>query len=319
MQEKESKSKILIIVEDPKLQDYLTLILMGEGYIVQVYSSEEELRKNINKESFDLLIVDFLSQNIDGLKICKLVRETLFLRYTSMITLLPDSDPLNKAKSIYSGADDYIEKSIISQELLFKVKAALWRIYRYQDIDPLTKLPSISTALKELQNKINSRASFAVGYAELFEFQRFNERYGFKRGDEVIIHTANLIRQAIVELGSPSDFLFHFGGDDFIFITLPESIDTICKKIVSDFDDTIISFYDENDRRNKCIYIKNRRGEICRYPLMKISIGIVSSVNYPLTSPAQIIQIVTELKDYAKKFEKSEYVKERRKIFPFHQ
>jgi len=318
VKDREPKAKILLIIEDIGLQDYVSLILMGEGYPIQIYGSQDDLLNNINKESFDLVIVDFSSPHIDGLKVCKIIRESFPIRFTPVIMLLPAKDSLIKAKVIYSGADDYLEKSLLSEELLLRVKAALWRVYRYQDINPLTKLPGISTAIKELREKIESKELFAVGYAELFQFRRFNDRYGFKRGDEIIVQTAMLIRQALVKFGSPYDFLAHFGGDDFIFITLPDSADPLCKKIIKDFDDAILSFYDKKDIERGCILVKNRKGEISSYPFLRISIGLVTNEYYALTSTAQIIQITTELKDYAKKFEKSMYVKERRKSYPFY-
>ena len=313
-----SKAKILLITEDVKLQDYIALILIGEGYIVNTYPSGRELLNNINRKPFDLIIVDFSSPDINGLDICKNIRETFLLRQTPVIMLLDDDDPLNKAKSIYSGADDYIEKSLLSAELLLRVKTALWRMYRYKDVNPLTKLPGVSSALKELRSEIESNKHFAVGYAELYKFRRFNDKYGFSRGDEVIKYTAELIRKTLVELGSASDFLAHFGGDDFIFITSPESINVVCKEIITEFDNNILSFYDVEDRNRKSIIVKNRKGGLDTYPILRISIGILTSENYTITNTAQIMQVTQELKNYAKKFDKSMYAKERRHSFPPH-
>ncbi len=314
----QKKTKVLLIVEDIKLQDYIALVLIGEGYDVVTYASGEELLKGINRETFDLIIIEFLSEHIDGLNICKIIRETFLLRQTPVIIILPNNDPLNKAKAIYSGADDYIEKDNLSEELLLRVKTSLWRVYRYRDVNPITKLPGISTALKELDKLIKANKPIAVGYAELYKFRRFNDRYGFSRGDEVIKHTASIIREALIELGTSSDFLAHFGGDDFVFITLPESIEEICKKIIKDFDETIISFYDEEDKKRKGIVIKNRQGGLTHYPLLRISIGVLTNENYPLTETAQVLEVTQELKNYAKKFDKSIYVKERRRSYPFY-
>jgi len=315
---KKNKIEILIITEDIKLQDYIALILIGEGYAVDTHSSQKEFLDSIDRKTFDLIIIDFSSANIDGLNICRTIREAFLLRQTPIIMLMPDDNPLNKAKSIYSGADDYIEKSSLSTELLLRVKSALWRMYRYKDVNPLTKLPGVSSTLKELQSKIESGKHFAVGYAELYKFRRFNDKYGFSRGDEVIKYTAELIRNALVELGSTSDFLAHFGGDDFIFITLPESIDIVCRKITNDFDKDILSFYNIEDRNRKSIIIKNRKGELNTYPILRISIGILTSENYTIDNTAQIMQVTQELKNYAKKFDKSTYIKERRHSYPFH-
>jgi hypothetical protein len=53
-------------------------------------------------------------------------------------------------------------------------------------------------------------------------------------------------------------------------------------------------------------------------PLLRIHIGAVTNEFYPFISSAQVLQIAVELKNYAKKFERSMYVKERRKTYPFY-
>lgn len=314
----ETKTKVLLVIENPELQSYVSLILIGEGHIIQAYSSQADLLDNMNKESFDLIISEFSSPGIDGLEICRILRETFLLRHTPMIMILPDDDPITKAKVIYGGADDYIEKSSMSEDLLLKVKTALWRVYRYQDVHPVSKLPGVSTAMKEIKSKIESKELFTVACTDLSKFRIFNDHYGFKKGDEIVVHTASIIRDAMLEFGSAYDFLAHFGGDDFVFITLPESLDSICRRIIEVFDSTILSFYDEADRNKKSISIKNRQGMLSQYPIMKISIGVTSNKIYTLSSAAQTFQIITELKDFAKKIEKSAYVKERRKHYPFY-
>jgi len=157
-----------------------------------------------------------------------------------------------------------------------------------------------------------------VGLADLHDFRKFNDRYGFKRGDEVLKYMGLLIRRALTELGTSQDFLAHFGGDDFLFISSTDAIEDICKKIIKDFEEIIPSFYDEEDRERGYILIKSRKGEMIQVPFLKIYIGVTTNENYELTSSGQIFQIVTELRDYAKKFEKSMYIKERRKTFPFY-
>ncbi len=310
--------RILVIVEDLKLQDLIALILIGEGYEVKTYFSDKDALKDLSENTADLIIIDFLSPKIDGLNFCKSVRENILVRYIPIIVLIPKENPLSKMKAIYGGADDYIEKPFTSEELLARVKAALWRVNRYQDINPLTKLPGISTAIKELKKRIESKELFGVGLADLYNFKKFNDRYGFKRGDEVLKYTGLLMQRALTELGSPQDFLAHFGGDDFLFISSVDAIEDICKKIIKDFEEIIPSFYDEEDRERGYILVKNRKGEILQVPFLKIYIGVVTNENYEFTSSGQIFQIATELRDYAKKFEKSMYIKERRRTYPFY-
>lgn len=310
--------KISLIINDSVLQDLVTLLLLGEDYEVKIYPNQEVALAELEKELPDMIISEFQSQNINGLDICKILKKNFIFRYIPVLFVLSDSDLLNKARITYAGADDYITKGSVENELLLKVKLNLYRISRQQDIHPLTKLPGQSSLYKELEKRIENQSTFAIYYADLSRLRDFNQRYGFKRGDEVIRYTASIILKALKECGSPSDFLSHPQDDDFIFLSLTDSIDSIAERIIRDFDTGIASFYDQEDREKKCILLKDRKGNLEKIPILMIHIGIATNESYQFTSPAQTIQIVSEIKGFAKSnFQMSKFVQERRKRFPF--
>lgn len=308
------EGNILIIVNEAETQDFLAALLMGEGYKIKTCSNQEDGLEILTKEPFSLVIADFQAPYINGIEICKAIRGNFNLRHITIILLMSKKkDPMEKIKVIYAGADDYIDKPFESGEFLARIKASLVRMSRDLDANPLTKLPGNVSILKELEARIKSQARFAVGYLDLNKFKEFNDRYGFEVGDRVICHIALAIIKSLEKFGSLSDFLGHIGGDDFIFITTPDCIEEICTKIIEDFDETIRSFYNEEDKKRGYIITKNRLGQLCKIPLLSLSIGVVTNEHRPLTHVGQIIQIGTEVKNYAKTFGKSIYIKDRRK------
>jgi len=310
--------KIIVITEGPSSQDFITSILTKEGFKTKTYLSSEEALKNLYKENPDLVIIDYLSPHVNGLEFCIKIRKNFLFRYLPLIILIPKDNPSIKEESIQKGIDEFIEKPFSSSELLLRTKVVLQRISHYQDIHPLTKLPGFSSLIKEINSLINKKEIFAVAYADLDKFRKFNDHYGFERGDEILLFVSNIIKEALYELGSEIDFSSHAGSDDFIFISSAESIEDICKQIVDTFSENILTFYDEEDKKQGFILVKDRRGRLIKHPFLRIHIGVVTNQFYPFISSAQVLQIATELKDYAKKFEKSIYVKERRKSYPFY-
>ena len=314
----EKNLKIALITEDQGIQEYVSLILVGENYDVKTYFTQEEALAGLGGYLPDLVISDFQSPHINGMDICKALRRNYMFVHTPLIFILEETGPLTVGKVVYSGADDYVQKSTIEEEFLLRVKLNLHRAMRQQDVNLITRLPGQAGLLKELQKRIDAKSVTAVCSADLLNFKDFNRRYGFKRGDEVIEFTSGLITRAMSELGSPTDFLAHPQGDDFIFITFPEGAEIIANKIIKDFDANILSFYDEEDRIRGHILLKSRKGEILKIPLLRVHIGIVTNEYYPFINPAQVIQIAVELNDFAQKnFGKSMFVKERRKEYPF--
>lgn len=306
-----SEAGIFISTLDAELKDFLKTLLEGEGYKFNSSDNPEGLLQELTDKKSDVLILDFKYPN--ALDICKKIRANFTLRHTPIILLVEKEDTIDKIKGIYAGADDYAEKPLAAGELLTRIKANIWRANRDLDANPLTKLPGNVSILKEIEKRIKSNEKFCLAYVDLNKFKEYNDHYGFEWGDNVIKHTAALVSNTLITLGSSKDFLGHIGGDDFIFITVWESIQNICEEIIEKFDKTISSFYKKEDISKRGIFVKNRMGKICHVPIMSISIGVTANEFRPLRHVGEVIQLVTELKTYAKTFSKSIYVIDRRK------
>jgi GGDEF domain-containing protein len=113
--------------------------------------------------------------------------------------------------------------------------------------------------------------------------------------------------------GRDGDFIGHIGGDDFVIITGPDSYEKICSTILDVFDKTILDFYDLEDRNRGSILGKTRQGKEISFPIMTVSIAVVTNQLRNLKSYIQVGEIAAEMKTYAKSFGKSIYVVDRRK------
>lgn len=303
---------ILIITEDN--QNFLSELISEEGFNVRLCSNQTEAFEVLTQTPINLILTEFETNNINGIEICKFIRNNFRLRHISVILLMDKKDPLDKIKGVYAGADDYIERPFEPSELLIRIRASLVRMVRDLEANPLTKLPGNVSLLRELENRIKPpQALMAVGYLDLSKFKEFNDRYGFEVGDKIIVLTAKIILDAFEKLGNPEGFLGHIGGDDFVFITTPDRIEQICNEIVGDFNRSIGFFYEEDDRNRGYIVTKNRKGDLCQIPMMTISIGIATNEHRQFSSIDEIIQTATELKNYAKTLGGNVYIKDRRK------
>jgi len=183
----------------------------------------------------------------------------------------------------------------------------------YLDASPLTRLPG-GIAIENLTKKrLEDGAPLAFCLLDLANFKSFNDRYGYARGNEVIMATARIITEVTSKHGRPQDFIGHIGGDDFVIITVPDAYEEICGKIIEAFDQTILSLYDPEDRERGHILGKTRQGKEISFPVMTVSIAVVTNQVRRLKSHIQVGEIAAELKTYAKSFPKSMYVVDRRK------
>ena len=305
--------KILVADDDPDIRDILKLTLSEENYEVIEAKDGEEALKIIKNKPLELVLLDYKMPNTDGRQVCRSIKKDLLLRHLPIIMLTAKGDIEDKVGGLDSGADDYMVKPFEPKELLARIRMILRRAECDLEANPLTRLPGNVSILNELSGRLAENSLFTVCYLDLDKFKSYNDKYGFEHGDEVIRETARILIRVVQECGNPDDFIGHIGGDDFVIITTPEIADSICKKIISYFNETSPSFYNENDRKNGYIIAKDRSGKEQQIPLLSISIGAVSNEFRTIEHVAQIGEIGAELKSYAKGLEGSNYIKDQRK------
>jgi diguanylate cyclase (GGDEF)-like protein len=181
------------------------------------------------------------------------------------------------------------------------------------DANPLTRLPGNLAIEKELLRKIQSRGPLAFCLLDLDNFKAFGDTYGYAKGSEVLTVVAGILQKVIQSIGEKEDFIGHIGGDDFVMITEPRRIHLLCQRIISEFDQIIPSYYDETDRKKGYILAKDRKEVEQKFPLMTISIAVVTNEKKKFQTADKIAEQAAQLKHYAKTFPKSIYVIDQRR------
>ncbi len=183
----------------------------------------------------------------------------------------------------------------------------------YLDASPLTRLPGGIAIENVLKKRLDSGQPVAFCVLDLDNFKAFNDRYGYANGSEVIKETAKIIENVVKSKGTSEDFIGHVGGDDFVVITSPDHMREIAGEIINQFDRRIPEYYDVADRQRGYILGKTRQGIEMEFPIMTISIAIVTNEHRQLVNPLEASEIAAELKDYAKTIPKSVFVVDKRR------
>ncbi len=307
------KPRILIVDDDPDILDVLEITLSEENYEIFKAMDGEEAIRIIKSKPLDLVLLDYAIPKMNGRQVCMEVKKDILLRHLPIIMVTGKGEVSDKVGGIDAGADDYIVKPFEPKELLARIRMILRRTARDLEANPLSRLPGNVSILNELSGRIESNILFAVCYIDIDKFKSYNDKYGFEHGDEVIRETARILIQSTQEVGNPTDFIGHIGGDDFVIVTTPDLVDNLCKKIIAEFEKKSPSFYNEADRKIGYIIGLDRQGKEQKIPLLSVSIGVVTNEFRPIEHVAQIGEIGAELKSYAKSLERSNYVKDQRK------
>jgi diguanylate cyclase (GGDEF)-like protein len=179
--------------------------------------------------------------------------------------------------------------------------------------NPLTGLPGNLVIEEQLRRLLAHDLKFAVLYIDLNNFKAYNDKYGFEKGDKVLLMTAEILSRSLASEGQGDDFLGHIGGDDFIIITGPERAEQIAQAIIELFDREITVAYSEEDLKRGSIQVKNRKGKIEQFPITSIAVAGVSNQYKVFNNYWEIPEVAAELKKLAKQQKGSCYVFDRRK------
>jgi diguanylate cyclase (GGDEF)-like protein len=311
------KPKILIVDDEPDIRDILKITLSDEYEVLEACNGQEAI-SIIKTKAPNIILLDYKMPGMTGIEVCQTIKADILLAHIPIIMLTGKGEVSDKVTGINAGADDYVVKPFVPEELLARIRMLLRRSARDLDANALTKLPgnvSINENLIKQIEKVKKEPNyfFAACYLDLDGFKSLNDKYGFERGDEVIKETARILIRAVKESDHPEDFIGHIGGDDFVIITGPERAEKLSSRIIQDFDKISPSFYNEEDRLLGYIVAINRQGQEQKFPIISISVCIVSNETRKIEHVAQVGEIAAELKKYAKGLPGSNCVKDKRR------
>jgi diguanylate cyclase (GGDEF)-like protein len=308
--------RVLVVDDDKNLRKIIATNLELGGFDVLTASDGAEGLRVLDEQSaIDLVLLDVMMPRMDGYEVAERIRahSNPTVSHVPIIMVTAKGETEDKLRGFEAGADDYITKPFGPQELLARVRAKIRRVETDSSLSPLTRLPGNLAIEAELRARIAAKVPFSVLYLDLDSFKAFNDNYGFVHGDEAIQLVASIAVDVVRRRGTSGDFVGHIGGDDFILVTVPERGEEMAREIVAAFDVEIRSLYNAQDLRHGYIETRDRRGTLNRFPIMTISIALISNETRQFESYAQIGEAAAELKRYAKSIGGSVFVKEKRR------
>ena len=193
----------------------------------------------------------------------------------------------------------------------FEVMTERLKVLEAQNLDasPLTGLPGNLAIEKEIERRLVGKRPFSLCHVDLDNFKAFADKYGYAWGSEVIKEVASIITDLNIS-DDEGDFVGHIGGDDFVIISDPRRAENHCSQLIKKFDGHITKFYSEKDRQKGFIIGKDRQGIQQKFPLITMSVAMVTDDGTRFKNPLDMAKKAAELKEYAKTLPGSNYVKQ---------
>lgn len=265
----------------------------------------------VNRSHPAAIVVDASESDGSALELCQAVKQETFTAVVPIVLYVDGAEGEVVENGLAAGADEVLDASMSERETTLRLGSALRRAERDVSVHPTTRLPGTGQIERDFAERLAEPTPFAVCYADLDHFKEFNDRYGYNHGDRVILLVSRILRD-VVRAHSPGGFIGHIGGDDFIFTVPLEDMQACCGDVLIVFDELMPLQYTAEDRERGYFLGKDRRGVEYEVPLMTLSIGVVTNEQRCFGHPAEIGELATEMKSYAKTLPGSVYAVDRR-------
>ena len=164
--------------------------------------------------------------------------------------------------------------------------------------NPLTLLPGNVPINEHINRLLESQVRFCACYCDLDNFKPFNDTYGYRKGDEIIQTTGEILSQAC---DPERDFIGHIGGDDFIVLFQSPDWELRCRSTLDNFARMIAPIFKPEHHAQGGYLSVDRRDRTVFHPLVTLSIGAVLVEPEWFNSHHEISTAMTDAKKQAKR------------------
>lgn len=227
---------ILLVDDDRFIRRITEDALVRLGYKVETAANGKIALEMLVEGDYPLVISDWVMPEMDGVELCRAIRESHRKQYTYIILLTSQARQDDIIKGLEAGADEYLVKPVNPAELTVRIKTArrildlerslqrsLGEIKRLSLTDALTgafnRRYLDDRLLQELKRAYRYERPLSIAMLDLDHFKAVNDRYGHQAGDAVLRICASQVRESI---RGEVDWLARYGGEEFI-VVLPET------------------------------------------------------------------------------------------------
>ena len=174
---------VLVVDDEPDIVELVSYNLTKEGFEVSSASDGEEALNRIRKDGFDFLILDLMLPGIQGMELCRILRNDPKTKNLPIIMLTAKGEEVDRILGLEIGADDYITKPFSPRELVARVRAVLRRISEKTAEDKVIRLGNLLIN-RETYSVTKDDRPLALSSTEFKLFLYLVERRGkvFSRG-----------------------------------------------------------------------------------------------------------------------------------------
>ncbi len=152
--------RILVVDDQPSIAGLMSQLLTLRGYDVITAASADEAEAEIRRQTPDLILSDVMMPGKSGYELCRSLKDNAATRLIPFVLITGLSDSTDKVRGIEAGADDFLNKPVLAEELIARVKSLL-RLKEFTD-----ELETVDSVLCTLGLIVEGRDPYTEGHCE---------------------------------------------------------------------------------------------------------------------------------------------------------
>lgn len=255
------------ILEHPTLkvvsvidENFQVIGVLTRSHLMELFGGQYGYSLHSKKKVEDLMSHDFLV--LDASTPLETASKLAMMRPTHLLY-----------DDIIVTRNDYYVGIVSVKDLL--ESAVSIQLSQASNANPLSGLPGNSIIDNIIKQCLSSTEPFAIAYLDLDNFKAYNDAYGFHNGDLML----KTVVQCMKDCCTNEEFMGHIGGDDFVIISKSYMLFSVCEAIIRQFSASVQPLYNEEDWKNGFIRSKNRKGQEDVFPIISLSISIITNQN----------------------------------------
>jgi diguanylate cyclase (GGDEF)-like protein len=235
------RMRILIVDDDLDFATSVAAVLEPDATVVRTLPDATNLIEALDETRPDLVLLDAMLPGVSGWDAVRVVRTTPEWRDLPVLLVTGRTDLDARVAAFEAGADDYIAKPLVPEELLARVRVRLLRrrlLREMTERDPLTHLLSRRALLDSFASRVSEarRHSGVLSLAllDLDRFKQVNDTYGHLVGDQVLMRLGGLLNERF----RLEDLRGRWGGEEFALVfpnVRPAAAVAVLSRVLEEF------------------------------------------------------------------------------------
>jgi DNA-binding response OmpR family regulator len=230
--EPKSLSKVVVVEDDRSINKLMTISIGKDLQVQQVYDGAEAL-PTIRAFKPDLVILDLMLPNKNGLDICESIKADPQLSNIVVIIVSAMDPTSNRFKGIKKGADYYIKKPFDPNDLRSLVTLFLKK--KGKRFDPLIDLPDEERISKEVDRLAKQGESYSIGTFKIDNLRAYTSKFG-ERSSMVILRLVSQLLQDSIKDREKKVFVGFLNNNEFVIAGMRDEVKAVVSEVSDEYE-----------------------------------------------------------------------------------